>query len=780
LWNLPENPRGDPSRSERGSVIMGRIARFARRTFLIGATVIAGGAAFGYYSYRKVADNPLKDNLAEGEVTFNPYVKITADNKITIIAPRAEMGQGIMTTLAALVAEELEVTLSQVTVEHGPTSGAYYNEALLNEGAPFPAFEHSMVQDSIRSVMGAMGKLLSLQVTGGSTSTVDAFEKMRHAGAMAREMLKALAAEELGVDAASLTVAGGSITDPKSGKSLTYGALSAKAAGLTPPNDIKLKDKADWKLLGKSQGRVDMRAKVTGAPIYGIDVVLPDMVFGTIKMNPRLGGRMKSFDAKAAQAIVGVIKVVEIDCQFGHGLGVIAKDTWTAFKAADALVVEWGDAPYPADTASIMRVIDDALAKGGGASLREVGDAATQFADAPRDKIVEATYSVPFLAHATMEPMNATAHFKDGKLEIWSPNQAPTVTRFICSSIAGLEQADVTVHTTMMGGGFGRRGEMDFSAYATLMAVAADGKPVKVIWTREEDMTHDMYRPAASAKFMARLGDDGLPVALDGMIATPSIMRSVIRRNMPSIGDAPLGPDKAITDGAFNQPYAIPNMSVRGIDVDMLIPVSFWRSVGNSSNAFFHECFMDEVAVAAKLDPVAMRLKLMADYPAAAKAIEKVAAMSSWGTNTPGHAKGLAFCLSFGGWVAQVVEVTDTPSGIKLTNLWCAADIGLALDPEIIKAQIVSGAIYGLSAAMNQEITFADGMVEQKTYFDFEPMRIQQAPKFHVEILENAPHMGGVGEIGTPPAAPALANAIFALNGKRIRTLPLSKEVTFA
>jgi isoquinoline 1-oxidoreductase subunit beta len=761
-------------------MIMGRIAKIARRTFLIGAVAIAGGAAFGYYQYRKPRANPLEKDLAEGEATFNPYVKIGADNKITVIAPRAEMGQGIMTTLAALVAEELEVTLDQVTVEHGPTSGAYYNEALLNEGAPFPAFEHSTFQDGMRTVMGAMGKLLSLQVTGGSTSTVDAFEKMRHAGAMAREMLKAAAAQELGVDVASLKVSGGSISDPKTDTSFTYGALAAKAAAMTPPDDITLKDKAEWRLLGKSQKRVDMRAKVTGAPVFGIDVKLPDMVYGTVKMNPRLGGRMKSFDAKAAQAIPGVIKVVEIDCQFGHGLGVIAKDTWSAFKAADALVVEWGEAPYPADSAAIQKVLDDALAKGGGASLRELGDVATQFADAPRDKIVDATYTVPFLAHATMEPMNATAQFKDGKLDVWSPNQAPTVTRYICSSIAGLEQADVTVHTTMLGGGFGRRGEMDFSAYATLMAMAADGKPVKVIWTREEDMSHDMYRPAASAKFMARLGDDGLPVALDGMIATPSIMRSVIRRNMPSMGNAPLGPDKAITDGAFNQPYAIANQSVRGIDVDLQLPVSFWRSVGNSSNAFFHECFMDEVAVAAKLDPVAMRLKLMADYPAAAKAVEKVAAMSGWGANKPGHAKGLAFCLSFGGWVAQVVEVAETPAGIKITNVWSAADVGLALDPDIIKAQVISGAVFGLSAAMNQEITFADGMVEQKTFFDFEPMRIHQAPQFHVEVLENAPHMGGVGEIGTPPAAPALANAIFALTGKRVRSLPLSKEVKFA
>ncbi len=759
---------------------MGRIAKIARRTFLVGAAAIAGGVAFGYYQFKKPVKNPLKEGLAEGEATFNPYVKIASDGKITIIAPRAEMGQGIMTTLAALVAEELEVGLDQVTVEHGPASGAYYNSAVLSENAPFAPFEHSMMKDSLRSVMGAMGKIVALQITGGSTSTIDAFQKMRHAGALAREMLKSAAAKELGVDVAMLKAERGAILDPASAKSLTYGELALKAAAIDPPSDIKLKDRKDWKLLGKSQPRVDMRAKVTGAPVFGIDVSLPDMVYGTVKMNPRLGGRMKSFDAAAAQAMPGVIKVVEIDCQFGHGLGVIADNTWTAFQAADAITVEWGEAPYPADTAGIMGVIETALNAGGGTALREIGDVSVEFADAPQDRLVEAIYSVPFLAHATMEPMNATAQFKDGKLELWSPNQGPTITRFVCSNMTGLDQENITVHTTMMGGGFGRRGEMDFSGYATLLAMAADGKPVKVTWTREEDMKHDLYRPAAMAKFKARLDADGLPTALDAASASPSVMRSVVRRNMPSMANAPLGPDKSITDGAFNQPYGIANQNVRGIDVDLMVPVSFWRSVGNSQNAFFHESFMDEMAVAAKIDPAEMRLKLMAEHPAAAKAVETVMTMSGWGKDRPGHAKGIAFCLSFGGWVAEVVEVTDTADGIRITNVWAAADVGIALDPDNIKAQVISGAIFGLSAAMGQEITFSDGMVEQSSFPDYEPMRIYQAPVFHVEVLENAEEMGGIGEGGTPPAAPALANAIFALTGKRIRSLPLSKEVKFA
>jgi isoquinoline 1-oxidoreductase subunit beta len=402
------------------------------------------------------------------------------------------------------------------------------------------------------------------------------------------------------------------------------------------------------------------------------------------------------------------------------------------------------------------------------------------FADAPADDVVEATYQLPFLAHATMEPMNATAQFKDGQLTLWSPNQSPTPTRYLCAGIAGISQDKVTVNTTMMGGGFGRRGEMDFSIYATLIAMQADGKPVKVTWTREEDMTHDMYRPAAMAHFKARVNGEGIPVALDGRIAVPSIVRSIVKRSLPSMDGMPLGPDKGLTDGAFNQPYDLADFRMDGIDVELPVPIGFWRSVGNSHNGFFHESFMDEVAIAGKLDPVAMRLKLMQPWPEAVKAVEKVAEMSNWGKPPAGRAQGFAFTLAFGGWVAQVIEISETPNGIKLEKLYVAADVGTALDPDNLRAQIMSGAAYGLSAAMSGEITFADGMVEQSNFHDQDAMRIWQCPEMQIEILQNTQHMSGAGEISTPGAAPALANAIFALTGKRIRTLPLSREVKFA
>ncbi len=332
----------------------------------------------------------------------------------------------------------------------------------------------------------------------------------------------------------------------------------------------------------------------------------------------------------------------------------------------------------------------------------------------------------------------------------------------------------------MMGGGFGRRIETDFSIYATLIAMQADGKPVKVIWSREEDMTHDTYRPVAVARFKARLGSDGIPTALDGMIATPSIMASVIGRTMPSMNGMPLGADKAITDGAFNQPYDIADFRMSGIDTPLGVPVGFWRSVGNSHNGFFMESFMDEAAHSGKLDPVAMRLKLMQPWPAAVKVVEKVAEMSGWGKTEPGKAKGFAFTLAFGGWVAQVIEIADTPDGIKLEKLYVAADVGIALDPDNLKAQIMSGAVYGLSAAMNGEITFADGKVEQSNFHDYDAMRIWQCPDMQIEISGKRRRHGWRGRNFDARRGPALANAIFALTGKRIRTLPLNREVKFA
>jgi isoquinoline 1-oxidoreductase beta subunit len=757
---------------------MASVGKITRRALLGAAALAAGGVAFGYYTYRKPYANPLDKGLAEGEVTFNPYVKIAPDETITVVVPRAEMGQGVSTSLAALVAEELNVRLDQVKVEHGPADWAYYNSEMLAEGGPFAFYNEGAMAEAMRDLMGGLGKVFGLQGTGGSSSIRDGFHKMREAGAAAREMLIAAAAARLRFPSGELVAEDGKVVHKASGKSVTYGAVAAEAAKLEVPSGVRPKGRNEWKLLGKPQARTDMLAKVTGAPIFGIDVKLPDMLYGTVKMSPRFWAKPVKADTSRAEKMPGVVKIVPIDTSYGHGFGVIAENTWAAFSAADAIEVEWGAAEYPADSAAIAKALEDALAVEGSA-LRNDGDVDAAFADAPREKLVEAEYSVPFLAHACMEPMNATARLKDGVLDVWSPNQFPTMTRLMCAEIAGVERDRTFVHTTFLGGGFGRRGEMDYSIYAVALASAAEGRPVKVTWTREEDIRHDVYRPPALGRFRARLGDDGMPIALDMQVSSPSLMASLIRRVFPSL--SPVGPDKSIVEGSYDQPYTIPNYRVSAHKPDIGIPIGFWRSVGNSYNGFFHECFLDEVAVAGKLDPVEMRRKLMADYPAALAVVNKVAEMAKWGEALPpGKAKGFAFTLSFGSWVGAVAQVADAPAGIRIEKVWIAADVGTAIDPGIIEAQLFSGAIYGMSAAMGQEITFTDGMAEQSNFHDYDAMRIGQCPRFEVAVLENYHKMGGVGEVGTPPSVAALANAVTALTGKRVRSLPISRQATFA
>lgn len=758
---------------------MAGIAKIARRSFLIGTAAIAGGVAVGAWYVARPYPNPLEDGLGEGETTFNPFVKIAADDTITVIAPRAEMGQGIATTLAAFVAEELNLPLDMVTVEHGPASWAYYNGTMMEDAGPFPWFDEGVVAGLARSSFATAGKVLGLQGTGGSCSARDGFDRMREAGAAARHVLVQAAARRLGVPAGELTAENGTIAHAASDRSLTYGEVAAEAAGIAPPSRPALKDRSEWRLLGKPQKRVDMLAKVTGAPIYGIDVRLPDMLYGTVRMSPVFGGAPARVDLAAAEAVPGVVRIVALDTSYGRGFGVIAENTWATFMAAELIEAEWSAPAYPAEQAAIDAALAQALDNGGASVLRDDGDVDTDFADAPRERMVEAEYAVPFLAHFCMEPMNATALAKDGGLELWAPNQMPTVTEQLCAAAVGVPTDRVVLHTTHLGGGFGRRADADFAIYAALMAKAVEGRPVKAVWTREEDVRHDFYRPAARARLAARTGDDGMPVALDFRLAAPSIIASTLARTYPSL--PAVGPDILMAQGGFDQPYAIPSFRFGAVKAELGIPVGIWRSVGFSHNAFFLECFLDEIAERGGLDPVAMRRSLMKDFPAALAVVEKVAAMSGWGHAPPaGRARGLAFTLCFGSWVGEVVEVSEGDDGIRIEKVWIAADVGTALDPGIIEAQLVSGAIFGLSAAMSQEITLKAGRVEQSNLHDFDAMRIHQCPDFEVAILETQARMGGVGEIGTPPAVAALCNAVSRLKGRRLRALPLSKEITFA
>ncbi len=744
---------------------MSRLGTIARRSFLIGSAAIAGGVAFGWYAYRKPIANPL---LGEGEaVALTPYVMIDATG-VTIIAPRAEMGQGVHTTLAALVAEEMDLPMDQIKVHHGPASAAYFNAAVLEEGVPFAPSDTSWLAETMRGAMHVPAKFLGFQITGGSSSTPDAYLKMRQAGAMARAVLVKAAAARWGADETTLKTESGAVEAPD-GNRLTYIDLAVAAAAIELPDDAPLKARADWTQLGRSQPRTDMVGKVTGTAQYAGDVRLAGQLFATVRTNPNLGAAMTGYDATAALAMPGVKHVLAVD----GGVAVVATSTWAAFQAADAIVFDWAAASYPANTADQAAQVAASFAPDfQDSQSRDEGDVTEAL---KTGTAFSAEYSVPYLAHATMEPMVAVAHVVDDKVDVWAGNQLPTQVVVEAAKITGLLPEQIDVHTTLMGGGFGRRAEMDFIRQTLQVANQLRGTPVLLQWSREEDMTHDAYRPMAMARVNATV-QDGMVQAMDLQVACGSVISSQTGR----LGYSIPGPDATIVQGAKDQPYTFPNYRVTGYRVPAGVPVGSWRSVGSSQNAFFHESAMDELAHLAGVDAVQFRLSQITHSPSL-KAIEAVASMANWGTALPkGRARGFAFAYSFGVPVAEVIEVEQTDAGIKMTNIWAAVDVGIALDPGIIEAQVQSGIVYGLSAAIRGEITFADGHVEQTNFSDYEPLRLRECPPIAVKVLENGEKIRGIGEPGTPPAAPALANAIFALTGQRIRSLPLGRDVMFA
>ncbi|MFK8053900.1 MAG: molybdopterin cofactor-binding domain-containing protein [Woeseiaceae bacterium] len=746
---------------------MGKLKTFSRRAFVVGSLSVAGGVVFGYWKYRQPYGNPLSDDLKAGEAALTPFVKIDQSG-ITIITPRAEMGQGVHTTLAALVAEELDVTLDAVSIEHGPASKAYYNAAILEEAVPYVPTDLSAGAERARAVTRVPAKFLGMQITGGSSSTPDAYVKMRTAGAAARQVLLAAAAKTMNVDVASLKTQNGTVVSPD-GQTLTYMALAEAAASIEPPAEPALKPASEWKLLGRSLPRVDLVAKSTGTAEFGVDVRLPGMLFATVKRNPALGALMNSFDASTAETMRGVKKIIPLD----DGVVVVADNTWRAFKAANAITFDWADANYPVTTSAVFEKISASMtADYQDSQLRNDGDVENALVEAD---VLEAEYRAPMLAHATMEPMNATALLKNGRLDIWAGNQLPTQARKEGVAKTGLAEDDVHIHTPYLGGGFGRRAEMDFIRIAIDAAKAMEGTPVKVTWSREEDMTHDFYRPAAVARFRGAVADGSLS-ALDLQLSSPSVLQSQMGR----IGVPAMGSDSTIVQAAWDQPYQIPHFRVTGYKPPEMVPVSSWRSVGASQNGFFLESIVDELAHAASKDPLDARLEVISDEPSR-QVLETVANLSGWGRPLPaGHGLGIAFVLSFGVPSAQVIEVQDTGAGLKIVHVWAAVDVGTVLDPRNVEAQVQSGINFGLAAAMTGEITIKDGHVEQTNFHNYDSLRIHQAPPIEVKILEAQAKIRGIGEPGLPPAAPALANAIFAATGQRIRELPFNKHVKFA
>jgi isoquinoline 1-oxidoreductase beta subunit len=745
---------------------MASIGKIARRTFLFGSLVVAGGAAFAVWTVGKPAPNPLKPE--EGETPLNAFVVIDGEG-ITLVAPRAEMGQGVMTTWAALIAEELDVTLDQVNVIHGPPAQAYYNHALMGIALEGKGYDASAFQRSMGDLMGNIGKVMSMQITGGSTSMRDGYERMRALGAATRERLKMAAAARWDVNPGDLITAEGIITAPD-GSTLPYTALAAEAAEMEPPR-IELREREHWKILGRKTPRLDVPGKVDGSAQFAIDIRLPGQKFAALRLSPTRTA-IKSFDAFEVSRMPGVEKVVDL----GDGLAVIANNTWIAQRAVNAIPVEWNAAEHLPDSAAMFKALEDGFgAEEPDSELRNDGDVTQLPSDA---QTVEAEYRIPFLAHATMEPQSAVAWFDGGRLKLWAGSQMPTFAARVAADEAGLDVEDVDFTVTLLGGGYGRRGEVDFARYATRVAKEMPGTPVLLTYSREEDMTHDFYRPAAIGRFSGAV-KDGKAVSFDAAVSSAPLTAQALKR---AAGFAPSGPDTAIVEGTFNQPYGIPNYRTRGYAVEGLPPCGFWRSVGSSYNAFFTESFIDEMAVAAGADPLEFRLDMTRDeWLPGWEVLNAVKQMSGWTGQTPeGTGRGVALCYSFGTPVAQVVEVKEDESGtVRISKVWIAADPGVALAPDNIRAQLVGGMVMGLSAAIGEEITFAEGAVEQMNFPDYEPLRMNQMPEVKVEILEVQRHIGGIGEVGLPPAAPALANALYDLKGERFRTLPLGKQVTF-
>lgn len=746
---------------------MSRLASAARRTFLVGSAVLAGGVAFGTYLVRRTPANPLLDGRDDGEAVFNPWVKIDAEG-ITLIAPHTDLGQGVRSVQAALVAEELDLEWGQFSVEPGSPSAAYFNTALANEQVPFMSTDTSAAAEALRSAMGAVFKVLGLQLTGGSSTVPDSFVKLRLAGAVARETLKAAASRQSGVPIEQLKTERGAVVLPD-GRRLAYTALARDASAIEPVRNVELRDPSRWRLIGRPMQRLDIVPKSTGTLKFGIDLRMDGMLHATVRVNPRQGGEMLGFDAKAATGMRGVKKIVPVT----NGVAVIADNTWRAFQAAAAISVDWGPAPYPAEQAEHWHAVSasfvpERLDK----EWRNDGNV-----DAALDgTAITAEYRAPYLAHAPMEPLSAVAKVTPERVDIWVGTQVPRFAQEKVARITGVGVEKVHLHNQYCGGSFGHRLESENITLAAEVARQMPGVPIKLTFSREEDFAHDFPRQITMSRARGST-KNGKVEALSLDIASVSSSASQMRR----LGQSVPGPDGQIAAGAWNLPYALPHFRMRAYRVPELAPTSSWRSVGASSAGFFADGFLDELIHAAGADPLLERLRLM-QGAVARQVLEAVAEMSNWKGARPseGRGRGVAFVESFGVPCAQVVEVTKTQQGIRIDKAWVALDVGKVVDPINFDNQVKGAVVWGLGHAMNCEITYADGKAQQTNFHAYPGMRLHQCPEITVRGLENAAKVRGAGEPPVPPAAPALANAIYAATGVRLREMPFNRHVTFA
>jgi isoquinoline 1-oxidoreductase subunit beta len=714
---------------------MTHMPQLSRRSFVGSVAALGGGLALGFHL--PAGDGPAR--AAAGLAEINAWIVIQPDDSVVIRVARSEMGQGITTALPMLVAEELECDWSKVRFE-------------------FPTADENLRR---HRAWGDMS-------TGGSRSVRGSQEYLRKAGAAAREMLIAAAAQQWNVPVPECRAVKGVVTHAPSGRILRYGEVAEAAAKLPAPSEPKLKDPKEWTLIGTAQKRLDTTDKVTGKPIFGIDVRVPNMLYAAIVQCPVFGGTPKSYDEAKIRGMSGVRRAVPLP----NAVAVVADSWWQAKQAVEALPVTWDEEQNGGvSSADIAELLRGGLAARDAAVVRKDGDVEAALAKAARR--VEAEYAAPYLAHATMEPMNCTAHVTPDMVEVWAPTQSGEGALAAAAAAAEVAPEKVVMHKTMLGGGFGRRGAFqDFVRQAVLIAKAV-GQPVKLLWTREEDTRHDFYRPAAMVRFVAGLDPSGMPVAWRVRVTTPSILAGVFPQRLVD------GVDKSAANGFTDEmAYEVPNYLVDYAMRTTHVPVGFWRSVNHSQNGFFRECFVDEMAHAAGQDPYQFRRKLLSKNATRLAVLDAAARKAEWDKPAAqGHSRGIALVEAYGSLCAQVVEASVGDRGqVRVHRVVAALDTGHVVNPTILQSQIESGIVYGLTAALYGAITIENGRVSQGNFDDYEMLRMADMPAVESVLVPSGGFWGGGGEVAVPPMAPALCNALFAATGKRVRTLPLKDQ----
>ena len=711
----------------------------SRRKFVQTGAAVGGGLLLSFYL--PAFGKGIKNAGVPAPANFipNAFIRIGTDDIITVIVNHSEMGQGAYTSLPMLVADELEADWAKIRFESAPVDPAYNH----------PAF--------------------GMQATGGSTSTLVEWDRLRKAGATGKYMLIAAAAQTWNVDPSSCKAEKGFVIHPASGKKLSFGQLVEKAATITVPENVTLKDAKDYKFIGKPIKRLDTPEKINGTGIFGLDIKVPGLLTAVIARPPVFGGRVKSFKAEKAKAIPGVKHVIQMD----RGIAVVASGFWPAKLGRDALEIVWDDGDLGTLDSKEQTTLYAELAKQAGATAKKEGD--VDSAKGKAIKKIDVVYDMPYLAHSPMEPLNCVADVKADSCEIWVGTQFQTADLMAASRITGLNPKQIKLHTTLLGGGFGRRAVLDSHFVVEAVQVSkAILTPVKVVWTREDDIRGGYYRPRAYHKISAGLDAAGKPLFWQHNIVCQSFMVGTPLEGMMVQN----GVDGTAVEGASNLPYHIPNMNVAWNMAPNGVPTLWWRSVGSSHTAFAVEGFIDELAKAAGKDPYQYRRMLLDKHPRYLKVLDKVAEKSGWKNPVAaGRGRGIAIHESFGSIVAHVAEVSITKNKtLKVHKVVCAIDCGQIVNPDIIKAQMESCVVFGLTAALYGEITFEKGRVKQGNFNDYKMVRMNEMPVVEVHIIESTEKMGGVGEPGVPPVAPAVMNALFTLTGKRVRNLPLRPD----